>query len=89
MEEIFIKDKDGGKSSVRKYIRLYKLIEEKCKECGLSETWNGKPLTLQLEHMSGDSTDDRLENLCWLCPNCHSQTETYTGKANRKKPVCV
>lgn len=89
MQEIFITNRVGDKKIVRTYIRYYKLIEDKCRHCSLTTEWNGKPLTLQLEHINGDSTDDRVENLCWLCPNCHSQTDTYTGKANRKKPICA
>jgi len=42
--------------------------------------WGSKPLPLQLDHVSGDVLDDRPENLRWLCPNCHSQTETYCAK---------
>lgn len=48
----------------------------KCSNCGISE-WNGKYLRLEVEHKNGDSMDCRKENLCYLCPNCHSQTETY------------
>ena len=53
-------------------------------ECGQGPEWNGKPLTLQVEHKNGDSTDDRLENLCFLCPNCHTQTSTY-GRVKKDK----
>jgi hypothetical protein len=83
VQTVSLPNHDGCKTTVRKYLRKYGLKEERCRDCGLTNEWNGKPLILQLEHISGDSTDDRLENLCWLCPNCHSQTETYTGKANR------
>ena len=44
--------------------------------------WNGKKLVFQLDHINGKRNDHRLENLRWLCPNCHSQTETYCGKKN-------
>lgn len=57
-----------------------KLIDYKCYNCGNSGIWNGKPLTLQLEHKNGNNRDYRLSNLCLLCPNCHSQTDTYCGK---------
>ena len=55
--------------------------EHKCENplCGLTE-WQGKPIPLELHHINGDNTDNRLENLQLLCPNCHAQTETYGGK---------
>lgn len=46
----------------------------------LSGSWNNKELKLDLDHINGDPTDNRLDNLRFLCPNCHSQTNTYKGK---------
>jgi len=55
-------------------------IKEKvCEGCGIVE-WNNKPIVLQLDHINGNSHDHRLENLRVLCPNCHSQTDTWCGK---------
>lgn len=61
--------------------RLIELgMPERCAECGLAPEWNGRPLTLQLDHINGVFNDNRFENLRLLCPNCHSQTETFAGK---------
>jgi len=63
--------------------------ENKCECCNIT-TWNGKEISLQLHHINGNRTDNRIENLQILCPNCHSQTETYAGKnANRTKSTKV
>jgi 5-methylcytosine-specific restriction endonuclease McrA len=60
-------------------------VSRACAECGLDGEWNGKPLVTQIDHINGDHRDDRPENLRYLCPNCHSQTDTFTGRNNRKR----
>lgn len=50
-----------------------------CEHCGISD-WNGKPITLEVEHIDGNSGDSSPDNVCLLCPNCHSQTPTYKSK---------
>src|SRR5690606_2625897 len=64
------------------------LLEDVCALCGQGPYWNGKPLVLQIDHINGKHRDNRIENLRILCPNCHTQTETHSGKANRKKRRC-
>jgi hypothetical protein len=55
------------------------LKERKCEVCGNAE-WLKQLIPLELDHINGDSTDNRIENLRILCPNCHALTETYRGK---------
>jgi hypothetical protein len=55
------------------------LKEQRCESC-LSTEWLGKPIPLELDHINGDSTDNRIDNLRILCPNCHALTDTYRGK---------
>lgn len=53
--------------------------EDRCEECKI-DSWNGKKLAIQLDHIDGNPHNHLLENLKMLCPNCHSQTETFCGK---------
>ena len=55
-------------------------LEYKCAFCGNIGEWQGQKLTLQLDHINGKNNDHRIENLRFLCPNCHSITDTYAGK---------
>jgi 5-methylcytosine-specific restriction endonuclease McrA len=57
-----------------------KVLDYKCVECGNEGEWMGKPITLQLDHKNGIRDDHRLENIRFMCPNCHSQTETFGGR---------
>jgi 5-methylcytosine-specific restriction endonuclease McrA len=66
-------------------LRLFRegVFEPKCYKCGIT-TWNDKPAPLEIEHINGIGTDNRIENLTILCPNCHAQTSTYRGKNKGK-----
>ena len=82
---VFIENSTVHRSGVKSRLIKRQLIEYKCDKCGNDGQWNGQVLVLQLEHKNGVNNDHRLENLCWLCPNCHSQTSTFDGRNLIKK----
>lgn len=77
------KNSKHSRTVLRRYILEHKLIPYKCSICGAVE-WQGKTLSLELDHINGINDDNRLENLRFLCPNCHSQTTTY-GSRNQQR----
>ncbi|MEU6117955.1 HNH endonuclease signature motif containing protein [Streptomyces sp. NPDC047117] len=54
--------------------------DERCALCGIGPTWQNQPLPLEVDHINSDWRDNRLENLRFLCPNCHSTTDSYRGR---------
>lgn len=70
---------------LRRYVIKNNLVPYKCGICGCTE-WQGKTLSLELDHINGINNDNRLENLRFLCPNCHSQTSTY-GSRNQQTTI--
>ena len=78
--EVFIENSNySNLASLKLRIINDKLLNYECNECGLTK-WNNKEISLQLDHINGINTDNRLTNLRFLCPNCHSQTDTFAGK---------
>ena len=84
-EEYFAKDRLIKSSELLKKLISLGLKEYKCEnpDCGISE-WHGKEIRLQVHHIDGDHFNNELDNLMILCPNCHSQTDSYAGKKNSK-----
>ena len=70
---------------LKKYLLKYNIIENKCNICGIDSYWNNMSLVLQLDHVDGNPKNNILQNLRLLCPNCHSQTPTFSGKHIHKK----
>lgn len=94
-ENIFIENSTASQHTLRKWYFRGKYTPYVCSICGQSPEWQGKPLTLILDHINGNNHDDRLENLRWVCPNCNQQLDTTGFKKMRaikqlkKKYYCI
>jgi DNA-binding CsgD family transcriptional regulator len=84
ISELLVAGKYRGRENLK--LRLVKegLKENRCERCDLDE-WRGRRLSVALHHMNGDRLDNRLENLELLCPNCHSQTHTFSGRNGHRR----
>jgi 5-methylcytosine-specific restriction endonuclease McrA len=87
--EWLTKNSTKNRTHLKKYLIRFTLIKWECALCKNDGNWNGKKLSLQLEHKNGISDDNRIENLCFLCPNCHSQTDTFAGKKLKSCPPTI
>lgn len=74
-EEVFCQNSKVSSHTLRKRYKK-RFAPEKCDVCGMLPVWNGKPITLILDHKNGDNKDNRIDNLHWVCPNCNSQLST-------------
>jgi len=90
---IFIKDSTASQRTLRNWVIKNELLPYLCSICGLDPIWNGKPLSLTLDHIDGDSHNDEITNLRWVCPNCDRQLETFGSKncstVKRRPNFCI
>ena len=86
LSEVFAANTHRNRGQLKARLLKQGLKENRCQRCGISE-WRGAPLSLALHHVNGDRMDNRVENLELLCPNCHSQTETFAGRNGRRRAL--
>ena len=76
----------NGKSVPRRYVIKEWLTEQygyKCSSCGISD-WNNKPITLWVDHIDGNASNNHYSNFKLICPNCDSQQDTFGAKNKGK-----
>ena len=96
-ENVFIENSTASQATLRRWYIKGEYTPYVCSICGQEPVWQGKELTLILDHINGKNKDDRLENLRWVCPNCNQQLDTtgFTKMHNErlgkvvKKHYCI
>ena len=89
LNELLVENSNYQSAKLKERLIKEGIKKDVCEICGCSNEWNGKTLVLQLDHINGNHSDNRLENLRIVCPNCHSQTETFSNKRAKKHNYCV
>lgn len=86
-QNVFVENSTASQQTLRRWYEKGQYTEYKCAICGQEPYWNGKELSLTLDHINGINNDDRLENLRWVCPNCDRQLDTFGSKniVNKKE----
>jgi predicted RNA-binding Zn-ribbon protein involved in translation (DUF1610 family) len=87
-QKILVRDRLNGRKECTPKLRRAMIesgIEYRCGTCGIAPVWNNKNLVLQISHKDGNSVNDEKDNLHFECPNCHSQTDDFSGRSAGKK----
>ena len=85
-QDVFVEQSPIPRSSLSRQVKRFNALEYRCSVCSNEGVWNGNKLALVVDHVNGISNDNRIENLRYMCPNCHSQTDTFGGR-DRKSVV--
>lgn len=87
IEDIFVENSVVTQKVMRGYVERHNLLDYHCQKCGCDGHWQDGIISLEIDHIDGDNTNNQLSNLRYLCPNCHALTETYRGKNKALKKL--
>ena len=84
IDKLLIAGRRRSRSHLKGSLLAAGLKQNRCEECGITE-WRNKPLNMALHHVNRDNNDNRIENILFLCPNCHAQTPNYGGRNGHRR----
>ena len=87
LEEVFCKNSPVTQKILRGYVERHKVLDYKCIKCGCDGNWQDGVISLEIDHIDGDNSNNEISNLRYLCPNCHALTDTYRGRNIVQKRV--
>ncbi len=89
LEAILVEDSSFSRSHLKKRLYAAGIKRRECEMCGQTELWRGRQMSLILDHVNGVGTDNRIENLRIVCPNCAATLDTHCGRNKRLLRACV
>ena len=89
LNDILIENSNYSSSNLKKRLIEEGIKQDVCEICGQNNIWNNNKLSLQLDHINGNHCDNRLNNLRIVCPNCHTQTDTFSSKKRKIEHFCI
>jgi hypothetical protein len=88
LERVLVKGSTYARGKLKRRLLAMGLKQPICEMCGQGENWNGRRMSLILDHINGVADDHRLENLRMLCPNCAAALDTHCGRNTPRSRVC-